>query len=66
MSLSRLIFSYPDPDKRFLKWIRIRTRPNDTDPTGSGSETLLKRVKKKRKKVKDIKRVPADTKNLII
>ena len=26
------------PDQRFLKWIRIR--PNDTDPTGSGSETL--------------------------
>ena len=35
-SLSRF-FCYPDPDQRFLKWIRIR--PNDTDPTGS--ETLL-------------------------
>ena len=31
-------FWYPDPDQRFL--IRIRIRPNDTDPTGSGSETL--------------------------
>ena len=30
---------YPDPYQRFL--IRIRIRPNDTDPTGSGSETLL-------------------------
>jgi len=40
VSLSRFIFCYPDPDQRFLKWIRIR--PNDTDPTGSGSgyETL--------------------------
>ena len=28
-------FPDPDPDQRFLKWIRIR--PNDTDPTGSGS-----------------------------
>ena len=37
-SLSRF-FCYPDPDQRFLKWIWIR--PNDTDPTGSGSETLL-------------------------
>ena len=38
VSLSRFI--YPDPDQRFLKWIRIQ--PNDTDPTGSGSgsETL--------------------------
>ena len=28
------LFSYPDPDQRFLKWIQIRTRtrPNDTDP----------------------------------
>ena len=32
-------FWYPDPDQRFLKWIRIRT--NDTDPTGSGYETLV-------------------------
>ena len=40
MSLSRFIFGYPDPDQRFLKWIRIWIRPNDTDPTGSGSETL--------------------------
>ena len=31
---------YPEPDQRFLKWIRIWIRPNDTDPTGSGSETL--------------------------
>ena len=31
-------FWYPDPDQRFL--MRIRIRPNDTDPTGSGSETL--------------------------
>ena len=29
-----IFFCYPDPDQRFLKW------PNDTDPTGSGSETL--------------------------
>ena len=38
-------FWYPDPDQRFL--IRIRIRPNDMDPTGSGSksgsETLYKR-----------------------
>ena len=32
-------FWYPDPDQRFLN--RIRIRANDTDPTGSGSETLL-------------------------
>ena len=32
-------FCYPDSDQRFLNWIRIR--PNDTDPTGSGSETLV-------------------------
>ena len=31
-----IIFFYLDPDPRFLKWIR----PNDTDPTVSGSETL--------------------------
>ena len=31
-------FWYPDPDQRFL--IRIRILANDTDPTGSGSETL--------------------------
>ena len=30
-------FLVPDPDQRFL----IRIRANDTDPTGSGSETLL-------------------------
>ena len=30
---------YPDPYQRFL--IRIRIRPNYTDPTGSGSEALL-------------------------
>ena len=35
LSLSRLIFCYPDPDQRFLKWIQIRSRPNDTDPTGA-------------------------------
>ena len=34
-----IFFWYPDPDQRFL--MRIRIRPNDTDPTGSGSETLL-------------------------
>ena len=28
---------YPDPDQRFLKRIRIRIRPNETDPYGSGS-----------------------------
>ena len=32
-------FCYPDPDQRFLRWIRIR--PNDTDPTIYGSETLV-------------------------
>ena len=32
-------FGYPDPDQRIL--MRIRIRANDTDPTGSGSETLL-------------------------
>ena len=32
-------FWYLDPDQRFL--MRIRIRPNDTDPTGSGSETLI-------------------------
>ena len=32
-------FFDPDPDQRFL----MRIRPNDTDPTGSGSETLLKK-----------------------
>ena len=37
-SLSLIIFCYPNPAQRFLKWIRIR--PNDTDPTGSGFETL--------------------------
>ena len=31
-------FWYPDPDQRLL--IRIRIRPNDTDPTGS--ETLIR------------------------
>ena len=30
---------YPDPDPYRLK--RIRIRPNDTDPYGSGSETLV-------------------------
>ena len=30
-------FCYSDPDQSFLKWIRIRIRPNDMDPTGSGS-----------------------------
>ena len=30
---------YPDPHQRFL--IRIRIRSNDTDPTGSGSATLI-------------------------
>ena len=34
-------FWYPDPVQRFL--MRIRIRPNDTDPTGS--ETLARRVK---------------------
>ena len=32
-------FCYPGPDRRFLKCILIR--PNDKDPTGSGSETLI-------------------------
>ena len=32
---------YPDPYQRFLIRIRIRIPPNDTDPTGSGSETLV-------------------------
>ena len=32
----KIFFCYPDPDQRFLKWIRIR--PNDTDPTGSGPD----------------------------
>ena len=40
-SLSRLIFCYPDPDHRLQKWIRIQTRPNDTDPTGSETLTFL-------------------------
>ena len=35
---------YPDPDQRFLMWIRIRIRQNDTDPTGSESETLKKTI----------------------
>ena len=39
--LSRFIFCYPNPDQQFLEWIQIRTRPNDTDPAGSGSETLV-------------------------
>ena len=34
-----IFFWYPDPDPRFL--MRIRIRPNDTDPTGSGFETLI-------------------------
>ena len=38
VSLSRF-FCYPDRDQRFQKWIRIR--PNDTDPTRSGSEALV-------------------------
>ena len=42
VSLSRFFFCYQDLDQRFLKWIWIR--PNDTDPTGSGSETLIKRI----------------------
>ena len=39
-------FWYPDPDQRFLIRIRIQIRiqirilANDTDPTGTGSETL--------------------------
>ena len=32
---------YLEPDPRFLKWLRIRILPNDTDPTGSGSVTLV-------------------------
>ena len=37
-------FSYPDPDQRFLKWMRIQ--PNDMDPTRSESrsETLIEMV----------------------
>ena len=38
-SLSRF-FCYPDPGQRFLKWIRIL--PNEGDPGGSGSGTLIK------------------------
>ena len=37
-------FWYPDPVQRFLMRIRILIRPNDTDPTGSGSETLMKPI----------------------
>ena len=37
--LITIFFWYPDPDQRFL--MRIRILPNDTDPTGSGSETLI-------------------------
>ena len=33
-------FCYPDPDQRF----RIRILANDTDPTGSGSKTLIPRL----------------------
>ena len=32
---------YQNPYQRFLIRIRIRIQPNDTDPTGSGSETLI-------------------------
>ena len=39
MQFNTIFLYYPDPDQRFLKW--IRTRPNDKDPIGSGSETLL-------------------------
>ena len=35
---------YPDPDPYRLKRIRIQIRPNDTDPYGSGSTTLLTRA----------------------
>ena len=52
---------YPDPYQRFL--IRIRIRPNDTDPTGS--ETLMLTVKSetvlastlREKDVTDLKRL---------
>ena len=37
-----IFYRYPDPDQRFL--MRIRIRPNDTDPTGSGSETLRETI----------------------
>ena len=40
-------FWYPDPDQRFL--IRIRILANDTDPTGSGSETLERTIVNKGK-----------------
>ena len=33
---------YPDPDPYRLKWIMIRIRPNDMDPTGSGSGLTLR------------------------
>ena len=36
-------FWYPDPDQSFL--MRIRIQANDTDPTGSGSETLKGGIK---------------------
>ena len=39
MRVYHYFFWYTDPDQRFL--MRIRIRANDTDPTGSGSETLL-------------------------
>ena len=42
MQVITIFFGYPDPDQRFLIRIRIRILANDTDPTGSGSETLPK------------------------
>ena len=39
MRVYHYFFWYPDPDQSFL--MRIRIRANDTDPTGSGFETLV-------------------------
>ena len=40
-----LIFCYPDSDPRFLKWIWIW--PNEVDPGGFGSATLIGNFKRK-------------------
>ena len=55
----KIYFCYPNPDQRFLKWIRIQ--PNDMDQTGSGSLVFqaidyfwcpIKKIKKPIKKIK--------------
>ena len=45
--LSRF-FCYPDPDPRFLKWIWIQIRPNDTnpDPKHCLNSWIVKQLKK--------------------